>query len=234
MATTEHVTRAEGSALLRFNLKLSRAIDLGGQWGSYFIMPLVAITIFDVFIRKLIWIQLWLIETFGKSFASTTLQELEWHFHTVIFCLVLGYGYVNNRHVRVDLIRETLSFRRQAWIEFLGVTVFMIPFTGFVLFFSTKFAWDSYMTNEISGSMVGLGYRWIIKTVFVLGLLMAILAGLAVWLETVLILFGSEATRFRLMTLAWPGEEVDRRIDADAEETVEAVAKGDAQATVSE
>ena len=218
MASADNVSETRESGLLRFTLALSRFIDLCGRWGSYFIIPLVAITIFDVFIRKLIWIQLWLIDNFGRPFQSTTLQELEWHFHTVIFALVLGYGYVNNRHVRVDLIRETLAFRKQAWIEFLGCTVFMIPFTAFVLFFSVKFAWDSYVTNEISGSMVGLGYRWIIKTVFVLGLVLALLSGIAVWLETALILFNLERSKFRLMTLEWPGQEVSRRVQSDEEE----------------
>ena len=40
------------------------------------------------------------------------LQELEWHFHAALFALVLGYGMVYNTHVRIDLIRENLAFRK--------------------------------------------------------------------------------------------------------------------------
>ena len=56
------------------------------------------------------------------------LQELEWHFHAALFALVLGYGYIHNSHVRVDLIRENLAFRKKAWLEFLGITLFLIPY----------------------------------------------------------------------------------------------------------
>ena len=69
-------------------------------------------------------------KTSVEYFGSTLLQELEWHFHTGLFALVLAYGYIWNTHVRVDLVRETLAFRKKAWIEFLGITVFLIPFTA--------------------------------------------------------------------------------------------------------
>ena len=55
-------------------------------------------------------------------FRSTLLQELEWHFHVATFALVLGYGYVYNRQVRVDLVREKLNAYKQAWIELIGVS----------------------------------------------------------------------------------------------------------------
>lgn len=210
--TTHAVSDTRPGGLIGFNLRLRDFLTVVGHWGSYFILPLIVITIFDVTIRKLIWIQLWLIDHFGAPFESTTLQELEWHFHTIVFCMVLGYGYVQNRMVRVDLIRETLAFRKQAWIEFLGVTVFMLPYCIFLVYFGAKFAYDSYTTNEISASMVGLGYRWIIKTVFVVGLILAVLSGIAVWLETAILLFGRTTQRFDLMTLDWPGEEGNRRI----------------------
>lgn len=35
--------------------------------------------------------------------GSTRLQELEWHFHTALFALWIGYGYLRNIHVRVDV-----------------------------------------------------------------------------------------------------------------------------------
>ncbi len=98
-------------------------VDFVGRWGAWLIVPLVLITVFDVTARKLVWIQIWLVHTFGRIFESTLLQELEWHVHTALFALVLGYGYIYNTHVRVDLIRETLAFRKKAWLEFLGLDV---------------------------------------------------------------------------------------------------------------
>ncbi len=39
------------------------------------------------------------------------------------------------------------------------------------------------------------------------GLIVAALAGIAVWLQSVLVLFGPRDLRFDLMTLEWPEEE---------------------------
>jgi TRAP-type mannitol/chloroaromatic compound transport system permease small subunit len=148
-----------------------------------------------------VWIQLWLIENAGAIFQSTILQEMEWHFHTGLFALVLGMGYVNNRHVRVDLLHERLNFRSQAWVEFLGCTFFLLPFCALVVYFAFVYTYESFAIGEISASLVGLSHRWLIKSVLLIGLVVALLAGIAVWLETILVLFGPAELRFEMMTL---------------------------------
>jgi TRAP-type mannitol/chloroaromatic compound transport system permease small subunit len=190
--------------------RLRAFVELVGRWGSVFILPLVFVTMWDVFLRKIGGMQYWLVEHFGRTFESTVIQELEWHFHTALFTLVLGYGVVRNRHVRVDLIREKLPFRKQAWIEFLGVTFFLIPYCLIVGYFAIGFTTDSFWVSEKSASTVGLSYRWIIKSVLVFGLFVALLSGIAVWLQTVLALFGPKDLRFKLMTLEWPEDAAAR------------------------
>ena len=197
--------------LIRVSLGLRNFVDKIGRWATLLLIPLVVVTIWDVVCRKFIFLQIWLVENIGPMFESTLLQEMEWHIHTALFALVLGYGYVNNRHVRVDFIRENLSFRKQAWIEFLGCTFFMLPFCAIVVFFAYRYALDSFLINEQSASLVGLSHRWIIKLVLIFGLIFAFLAGLAVWLQTVVVLFGPKDLRFELMTLEWPEEREERR-----------------------
>jgi TRAP-type mannitol/chloroaromatic compound transport system permease small subunit len=193
--------------VLRISDALRGFVDFVGRWGSWLILPLVLVTVFDVTARKLVWIQIWLVETFGRIFESTLLQELEWHFHTALFALVLGYGYIYNTHVRVDLIRETLAFRKKAWLELLGLTFFMIPYCAIVIYFACVYAYDSYAIHEISASQVGLTHRWIIKSVLVFGLVVAAISGIAVWLQVAIVLWGPQNIRFPLMTLEWPEEE---------------------------
>jgi TRAP-type mannitol/chloroaromatic compound transport system permease small subunit len=195
---------------IRVSDALRSFVDFVGRWGAWLIVPLVLITVFDVTARKLIWIQIWLVSTFGRIFESTLLQELEWHVHTALFALVLGYGYIYNTHVRVDLIRETLSFRKKAWLEFLGLTFFLIPYCAVVIYFACIYAHDSYVIHEISTSQVGLTNRWIIKTVLAFGLIVAAISGIAVWLQVVIVLWGPKDVRFPLMTLEWPEEEGSR------------------------
>lgn len=213
MSTAASEAAASGMELpaaVIWSLRLRRFVGFIGRWGSFFILPLVFVTIFDVTARKLVWIQIFLVSHVSRLFESTLLQELEWHFHTVLFALVLGFGTVYNRHVRVDLIREKLAFRKQAWIEFIGTSLFMIPYTMIIVYFASIFAYDSYAIHEISASQVGLTHRWIIKAILCSGLIVALVSGLAVWLQTVVVLFGPKDLRFQLMTLEWP-EDVDAR-----------------------
>lgn len=187
---------------------LRNFVDRTGALAAWLFVPLILVTMFDVTARKLVWIQIWLNDTFGGIFESTLLQELEWHFHTALFALVLGYGYIYNTHVRVDLVRETLSFRKRAWLELLGLTFFMIPFCAVVIYFAWVYAMDSWAIGEISASQVGLSQRWFIKSVLVLGLVVALLSGVAVWLQVAIALFGPQDVRFPLSTVEWPEEEI--------------------------
>ena len=215
--TADEFAGNETNSLIRLSLTLRKIIDWFGKTGSWFIVPLVLITMWDVTSRKLVWIQIWLVDNFGRVFESTVLQEMQWHLHTALFALALGYGYIHNRHVRVDLVREQLPLRKQAWIEFLGCTFFMIPYCLIVSYFAAVFAYESFQIGEISASQVGLTHRWIIKSVLVVGLVLAALAGIAVWLQTVLVLFGPQHLRFQLMTLEWPDEKDEKRIEVDWE-----------------
>jgi TRAP-type mannitol/chloroaromatic compound transport system permease small subunit len=218
---TQAYTQAERPAPLKVSERLRRFVDFVGRWGSWCIIPLVLITVIDVVSRKLVWtdsaghvqgVQIWLVKNVGRIFESTLLQELEWHFHTALFALVLGFGTIYNTHVRVDLVRDHLGFRKKAWLEFLGLSLFMLPFLGVVIWFAFSYTYQSYLVGEISASTVGLSHRWLIKSVLVFGLIVAAMAGIAVWLQVAMLLWSRDSRRFPLMTLEWP-EEAGSKIE---------------------
>lgn len=203
--------------LYKISEGLRKFVDFVGRAGSWCVLPLIVFTCLDAVLRKTGAWQIDMAEFFngtgfGWLFESTLLQELEWHFHTALFALVLGYGYIHNTHVRVDLVRETLSFRKKAWLEFLGCTFFMVPFTIIVFWFAVEYAYASWEISEISASQVGLSHRWVIKSILAIGIFVAMLAGIAVWLQTVICLFATEMknTRFDLMTIDWPEDAGDK------------------------
>lgn len=76
-----------------------------------------------------------------------------------------------------------------------------------LLYFASVYAYDAYMINEASASLVGLPHRWAIKSFLVAGIIVVIVAGVAVWLQVAMILFGPQNIRFPLMTIEWPEEE---------------------------
>ena len=225
--TAGSFTRYETVPLaLRVSTMLGKLTSTIGKWGTLFLIPMVIITVWDVFQRKALkfvgdtmlaqgWTDArdWMYDNFLDKlpFQSTLLQELEWTFHVCTFTLVLGYGYIHNRHVRVDLVREKLEFRKQAWIEFFGVSLFMIPYCLIVGWFAVQYSYDAFTTSEQSASLVGLSHRWAIKSILVFGLAVAALAGFAVWLQVAFALFGPREDKFPLYVIEHEEEKLAKR-----------------------
>ncbi|HET9735179.1 MAG TPA: hypothetical protein VFP62_07895, partial [Burkholderiales bacterium] len=121
------VVTAEHPVTVRVADRIRRVVDFIGGWASWLSLPVVIVTCVDVIARKVRYVdeagnthslQLWMKANVGPVFESVILQEMEWHFHAALFALVLGYGLIYNSHVRIDLIRENLAFRKKAWLEF--------------------------------------------------------------------------------------------------------------------
>jgi hypothetical protein len=84
----------------------------------------------------------------------------------------------------------------------------MLPYCALVIWFALDYAHSSYLVHEQSSSTIGLTHRWIIKSVLVFGLIVALVSGIAAWLQVATILWGPRELRFPLMTLDWPEEDV--------------------------
>lgn len=149
-------------------------------------VALILVTVFDVVTRRFL------------VLGSTKLQELEWHLHVVLFVFLLGYAYLKDSHVRIDLVRERLSDRTQWWIELAGCLFFLIPYCVLVVWLGIDFAYRSFAIDEVSASATGLSHRWIIKACLPLGFLLLGLSGLTVALRKLAELFGPEELRRRV------------------------------------
>jgi TRAP-type mannitol/chloroaromatic compound transport system permease small subunit len=118
---------------------------------------------------------------------------MEWHLHAAIVSLWMGYCYVINAHPRVDSYTEALPFRVRAWIELCGCLGFALPFMLVVTYFGLDFLKISFLQGEGSENVEGLHHRWIIKGVFVAGLVMVLVAIVSVVLRLVVYLFGGRS-----------------------------------------
>ena len=199
MALTER--NMEG--LVNVSEFLRMIVNRVGRAGTWLLVPLVLITMWDVVARKLVWIQIYMVANFGSFFESTLMQEMEWHLHTAVFCLVLGYGYTHNRHVRVDFLREDFTFKSKAKVEFYGNIFFMLPFTLVCIYFAIIYMIDSYQINEVSASLVGLSQRWIIKTYLPIGFTTLFIAGLAVMIQLIAVIWGYNKKKLDLIALEY-------------------------------
>ena len=167
------------NALLKFSDGSRRVLESIAIASGWLLLVMAAVTCFDVVARKT-----------GIPAPLTKLQELEWHFHAVLFSMWMGYGYTVNAHPRVDSFTEKMAWRRRAWIELWGCLLFALPYCALVAYFSIEFVVNSFNLGEQSDSMVGLKYRWAIKGLYAAGLWLVVLGILSVAARVIVFLFG--------------------------------------------
>jgi TRAP-type mannitol/chloroaromatic compound transport system permease small subunit len=167
------------NALLGLSDALRRMLEWIARGSAWLLVIMAAVTCFDVLARKT-----------GIPAPLTKLQELEWHFHAVLFSLWMGYGYTINAHPRVDSYTEHLSMRKKAWIELVCGLLFALPYVFLVAYNTLDFVAQSYALGETSDSTVGLSYRWFIKGIYSVGIWLVLLGILSVLLRVVAYLFG--------------------------------------------
>lgn len=125
--------------------------------------------------------------------TSVRLLELQWHFHVTLFMLSLGYAYLRNVHVRIDMAVSGMAVRTRAWIELVGLLLLFLPFVVMLLRWGVVFWEASWRMNEASDNPMGLPHRWLIKPVIPLGALLLIMAGLCNMLRLAVFLAGPQA-----------------------------------------
>ena len=163
--------------LLNISASLERIVSVIGKIGSWLAVPLMTIIIFDIITRRFF------------VLGSTKLQELEWHLHTSLFLLVLGYAYLKDAHVRIEIVREKYSVKVKAVLETLGIMIFLIPYTLLVIYFGIDFVQRSFSMNEVSSALTGLSHRWIIKSFIPIGMVLLFLAGFSLLLKNLIYIF---------------------------------------------
>jgi len=122
--------------------------------------------------------------------VSIGMQEMEWHLYAAIFLLGIPYTLYKEGHVRVDIFYDTLTPRKQAWIDLLGTIFLLIPFSILVAKYGIDFTIESFELGERSGDPGGLPYRWLIKAVIPFAFISITLSGIGMLLKSITILRG--------------------------------------------
>jgi TRAP-type mannitol/chloroaromatic compound transport system permease small subunit len=151
-----------------------------GAWS--FIACIIVITI-DVITRKL-GFQL-------PGLGSTRLQELEWQLHTLLFSTWLGYAYVRNAHVRIDVFTGGMDAHRKIKLELLCCLLVALPYLAIALPYSHSFFMTSFLQGESSEAPNGIPYRWIVKFFLYGGLVLVAMAVFTVISRCIVALYGN-------------------------------------------
>jgi TRAP-type mannitol/chloroaromatic compound transport system permease small subunit len=167
------------NALLKASNAADRALRTIAKAASWLLLVLTALICFEILCRKL-----------QISLPFTKFQELEWHLHTAIFSLWLGFNYTINAHPRVDSYVADFSPRRKAAIELAGCLVFALPYVAAVIYYGWSFVEHSWRANEHSEAANGLPYRWIVKAILLAGLILLLGAIVSVAARLIVFLSG--------------------------------------------
>jgi TRAP-type mannitol/chloroaromatic compound transport system permease small subunit len=177
------------TSLLKFADLVERVLRRIADAGAWAFIACIVVITFDVITRK-----------FGfqlPGFGSTRLQELEWHLHAVLFCTWLGYAYIRNAHVRIDVFTGGLFERSKLWLELACCLVFAMPYLWVAIPYAHDFFMTSLLQGESSDAPTGLPYRWVVKFFLYLAFLTVAAAVAAVVARCVVALFGTPEQRAR-------------------------------------
>ena len=103
---------------------------------------------------------------FGISFIW--MQETYVWMHAYIFMLGAGFTYLNDDHVRIDIIYRSSSKLYKALVDSIGIIFLLLPFLYIIWNFSYPYVYKSWQMNEISREAGGLSMLYLLKLAILL------------------------------------------------------------------
>ena len=115
------------------------------------------------------------------------LQESVIWMHGAVFMLGAAYTLRDEDHVRVDIFYRKMSDTGRAWVDALGVMLFLLPLCAYLAWASFDFAASSWSIHESSREPGGLAYPMIpiLKSIIVVTPVAIMLQGLSLLLRSV-------------------------------------------------
>ena len=137
---------------------LDRFSEISGRLTAWLTLLMVIVTFVVVVMRYLfdaglIWMQ----------------ESVVW-MHAFVFMVGAAYTLQRDEHVRVDIFYREMSDKGRAWVDFLGVLVFLLPLCIFLALRAWDFVAVSWAMGETSRESGGLPYPLLplLKTILIL------------------------------------------------------------------
>jgi TRAP-type mannitol/chloroaromatic compound transport system permease small subunit len=162
--------------------KLCYAIDTLNTWVGRMVAWTTALVVVVVFVDVV------MRYAFRTSFVFT--QELEWHLFAFIFLMGAGCTLLRDGHVRVDIIYQQCSPKAKAWINLVGVLIFLIPGCYLIITTSLSFVQAAFAVMEGSPDPGGIPYRYILKACIPVGFTLVLLQGISLGIKSFFTLMG--------------------------------------------
>jgi len=188
-------------------LKLSRGIDAFTRWTgkrlAWMIVLAVVVSALNAVVRKL----------FDTS--SNSWLELQWVLFSIVFLLCSPWTLLDNEHIRIDIVNNTLPKKVRSMIDVIGHLFFLIPLCVIMILTGVPFFERSFEINEQSGNAGGLP-QWPTKSLIMIGFAFLLVQAISELIKRIAIMRG---------LIPDPHESQVSAIEAEVEHLVEAIEK---------
>ena len=176
---------------MRAALRLSAAIDglttRIGRGVSWLILVAVLVSAGNAVIRK------------AFDVSSNAWLELQWQLFSAVFMLAAAYTFLDNEHIRIDIVNSQLPKAMRNWIDLVGHLFFVLPLVLLMIWDGVPFFWASYQENEQSPNAGGLA-QWPAKLLVPLGFFLLLLQVVSEIIKRIAVMRGLIADRHETAT----------------------------------
>lgn len=159
--------------------RISTVLGKAASWLTLFmvLVTFIVVVMRYVFDAGLIWLQ----------------ESVTW-MHAVVFMVGAAYTLQQEEHVRVDVFYRTMSARHRAWVDAIGVVVFIWPLCLLLAWKSYDFVAASWGLKEASRESGGLPYPLVplLKTVLLVMPVAVALQGASLFMRSLSTLRGRD------------------------------------------
>ncbi|MCX7945690.1 MAG: TRAP transporter small permease subunit [Hydrogenophilus sp.] len=126
------------------------------------------------------------------SVSSNAFLEIQWYLFAATYLLGLGYAFLENAHVRIDIIAHRFSPRTRAWIDLFGILLIIFPLSLFLIRFSWPVVIQAFRSGEVSSNAGGL-LRWPLYALVPAGYALLLLQSIAELIKRIALLRGIDS-----------------------------------------
>lgn len=121
--------------------------------------------------------------------SSNAWLELQWYLFSAVFMGCAGYDVLHNEHIRIDIVNAQLSKTTRNWIEIAGLTLFLIPLCGIMLYECWPYFYSSLLSGEQSSNAGGL-IRWPVRFLMVFGFALLLIQAISELIKRIAVMRG--------------------------------------------
>lgn len=169
---------------------ISRVLD----WPSRMLGPALPWLVAAVVLLKFLTVEL----RYVFYTTDARLQDSVIYAHATLFMLMVGYTYLRDEHVRVDMFYDRMSRRGKAWTDLLCVLFGVLPLCAMLAWFGWPYVRAAWAIREGALFFGGLPGTYLLKTVILGFTVLLVLQSLAIALRAIAVICGEAVEVFDL------------------------------------